>query len=87
MFIRQLGLELQHHYPNATHLLLIGIVILVHAPSDRGSPVVKQIIMQLAISSAEFEMFQEQRVILQSQGVEDVEIELCNVLVVIDQCR
>ena len=64
---------LQHHNTNTTHLLVVGEVLLVHAAGDRGRPVVVQVEVQLAVAGAELERFQEQGVVVESEGVEHVE--------------
>ena len=48
----------------------------IYTPGNRPCPVVVKIEIQLAIAGAEFELFEEERVIEEGKGVEDVEVEL-----------
>lgn len=64
----------QHAKPAS--LFLVRQIVLVHAASNRWRPPIVQIVMQLSITGAEFEVLQKERVVVQGQGIEDVELGL-----------
>lgn len=66
----------QKHNPNAPALILVGLVLSVDSPIDGLCAPVVQVMMQLAVASAEFELFEEERVVVEREGVEDVEFGL-----------
>jgi hypothetical protein len=57
-------------------LLLIGQVLLVNSTGNRGTAVVVQVKVKLSVTGAELELLKEERVVLQSEGVEDIELGL-----------
>lgn len=67
------ALPLQQHHPNATSHRLVGHVLAVDAALDRRRPPVVQVVMQLAVAGAELLTVEEQGVVVECQGVEDVE--------------
>lgn len=67
---------LQHNDTNTAHLLLIGKVLIVDTSRDRSRPIIVQIVVKLAITCTEFELLQEQRVVVQGQCVEYIEFSL-----------
>lgn len=64
----------RHDCSNPTQPLLIQLILLIHATSDGINPIVEEIIMQLAITGAELLLLEEQAIIHERQGVEDVEL-------------
>lgn len=68
--------SLQHNNTNAAHLLLVGLVLVVDSTRDRRCAVVVQIEVELAIAGTELELFKEQGVVVQGEGIEDVEFGL-----------
>lgn len=68
--------SLQHNNTNAAHLLLVGLVLVVDSTRDRCCAVVVQIEVELAIAGTELELFKEQGVVVQGEGIEDVEFGL-----------
>jgi hypothetical protein len=67
---------LQQDHANSTSLVLVWQVPLIHSACNRRRPPVVQIVMQLSVASTELEVVQEQWVVMQCQGVEDVEFGL-----------
>lgn len=67
---------LQHDHTNSAHLLLIGQVLVVDSTGNRGTAVVVQIKVKLSVTSAELKLLKEERVILQGESVEDIELGL-----------
>jgi hypothetical protein len=65
--------NLQHDNPNPIHLGLVNLVILIHAPAQLRRPPVEQIKVQFPVTGLEFLVLEEERVVEQGQGVEDVE--------------
>jgi hypothetical protein len=63
----------KHNNPNPIHLRLINLVVLIHTAAQLRRPPVEQIKVELAVTGLEFLVFEEERVIEQRQGVEDVE--------------
>jgi hypothetical protein len=57
-------------------MLLIRQILLINAARNRGSPVVVQVKVELTVTSSEFELLQEQRVVAEGEGVEDVKLSL-----------
>lgn len=70
---------LQHDKPNAPHLLLVRQVPLVDSSRYRRCAVVIQVVVKLAVTSSELELFEEQGVVEQSEGIENVEFGLFRV--------
>jgi len=68
---------LQHDDANTSHPLLVGLVLLVDSTGDRCAAVVVEVIVELAIAGAELELFEEQRVVVEGESVEDIEFGLC----------
>jgi hypothetical protein len=67
---------LQQDHANSTPLVLIWQVLLIHSACNWRRPPVVQIVMQLSVAGTELEGVQEQWVVMQGQGVEDVEFSL-----------
>jgi hypothetical protein len=67
---------LQQDHANSTSLVLVWQVPLIHSACNRRRPPVVQIVMQLSVASTKLEVIQEQWVVMQCQGVEDVEFGL-----------
>ena len=65
--------HLQHNNAHPIHLRLINLIILIHTTTQLRRPPVEQIKVELAITGLEFLVLEEQRVVEQRQGVEDVE--------------
>jgi hypothetical protein len=63
----------KHNNPDTIHLRLVDLVVLVNATAELGSPPVEQIKVELAVTGLEFLVLEEERVVQQRQGVEDVE--------------
>ena len=63
----------KHNNPDTIHLRLVNLVVLVDATAQLRRPPVEQIKVELAITGLEFLVLEEQRVVEQRQGVEDVE--------------
>jgi hypothetical protein len=72
---------LEHDDTNASHLGLVGEVLVVDSTRNRRSTVIVEVEMQLTITGAELEFLKEQRVVVRSKGVEDVETGLNQKLV------
>jgi hypothetical protein len=64
---------LEHNNPNTIHLRLINLVVLINATAQLGRPPVEQIKVQFSIAGLELLVLEEERVVQQRQGVEDVE--------------
>lgn len=64
------------YHTNSTALALVRQVSLVDAAADGWRPPIVEIVMQLPVSSPKFQLLQEEGVVLQGQGVEDVELGL-----------
>lgn len=71
-------MSLQKNHANAATLVLVRQVTLIHTTTDGRSPPVVEIVMQLPVTSTEFQGLEEERVILQCQSIEDVELCLWN---------
>ena len=69
-----------HHDTHPASLRSINVVLGVNTTRYRCSPIVVQVVVQLAISCSKFEGFQEQRVVQESKCIEDIEIELQDLL-------
>ena len=68
--------KLQHDNSNTAHLILIRQVLVIDTTRDRRCTVVVQVEMELAIAGAKLELFEEQRVVVQSKSIEDVKFGL-----------
>jgi len=66
-------IHLQHNNTNPIHLRLINLVILIDTTTQLRRPPVEEVEVQLAITGLELVVFEEERVVEQGQGVEDVE--------------
>lgn len=66
----------QQHHPNTPPPLLTRIrhIILIDPSADRLRAIVVEVVMQLSVSGAEFQILQEERVVVEGEGVEDVEV-------------
>lgn len=65
---------LQHDNTHPTHLCLVYSLPLINSTREQGRAPVEEVIMQCSIAGLEFLISQKQRVILQCERVEDVEI-------------
>jgi hypothetical protein len=63
----------QHNNPNPIHLRLINLVVFIHTAAQLRRPPVEKIKVQFPITGLEFLVFEEERVVEQGEGVEDVE--------------
>jgi len=72
--------RLKHDDTNTSHLGVIGEVLVVNSTHNRRSTVVVEVEVQLTIAGAELEILKEQRVVVRSEGVEDVETGLGEIL-------
>jgi hypothetical protein len=54
----------EKHDPNTASLALVWLILRIHPTINRLRPPVVQVMVQLAISRAELQLFQEQRVIV-----------------------
>lgn len=72
-FVFLTSTHLQHNNPNPIHLRLINLIILIHTATQLRRPPVKQVKVQLSITGLELVVFEEQGVVEEGQGVEDVE--------------
>lgn len=72
-FLRQF---LQQNNADATSLGLIWSVFTVDSSIDGFRSPVVQVVMKRSVSGTELQLFQEQRVIMEGQGIEDVEFGL-----------
>lgn len=68
--------HLQHDNANSSHSLLIRQILLVDSSRNRGGSVIVEVEMELTIACAEFELLEEQGVIVKCESVEDVEFRL-----------
>lgn len=66
-------IHLQHNNTNTIHLRLVNLVVLIHATAELRCPPVEKVEVQLAITRLELVVLEEQRVVEERQGVEDVE--------------
>lgn len=66
----------QHHDANPAHVLLVGPVVLRDAAPNGRRLVVEQVVVQVPVAAAEVVLVEDQRVVHERQGVEDVELEL-----------
>lgn len=67
---------LQHDHANASHLFLIRQVALIDSAGDRCRTVVVDVVVKLAVTSAELELLEEERVVVESESVENIEFGL-----------
>ena len=67
---------LKHNNTNTAHLRRIRQVLLIDSSLDRRRTVVIDVVVKLAITSTELELFKEERVVVESEGVENVEFGL-----------
>lgn len=65
--------HLQHNNTNTIHLGLVNLVVLIHATAELRRPPVEEVKVQLAITGLKLVVFEEERVVEERQGVEDVE--------------
>lgn len=75
-------MALQHNNTNSTHLVLIGQVLPIDTSRDRRRTVVVNIVVELTVTGAELELFKEEGVVVEGEGVEDVEFGL----VIVSSC-
>ena len=71
-----LSRPLEHHDTNTPHLRRIGQVLLIDSSLDRRRTVVIDVVVKLAITSTEFELLEEERVVVKGECVEDIEFGL-----------
>ena len=65
-----------HDYSYPSPFRSIDTVFRVDTTGHRRRAVVVEVVVQLTVTTAEFQLFQEERIVQESEGVEDVEIEL-----------
>lgn len=68
-----LRFNLQHHNSHATHLPSIDVVLLINPTWQQRRAPVEQVEMQFSITRLKLLLLQEQWIIQQREGVEDVE--------------
>ena len=68
--------RLKHHHPNTPPCRFICVVLRVDTSGNGRGPVVVEVKVQLAVTGAEFEGFEEDGVVEEGEGVEDVEVGL-----------
>lgn len=70
--------RLQQHHPDTLPSFLARIrhIILRDSTTHRLRPVVVEVIMEMSITSAEAQTLEEERVVVQGQRVEDIEVGL-----------
>ena len=56
--------------------MLIREILPVHTAGYESGAIIRHIIIQVAVSSAEFELFEEQRVVMEGQGIKYIEVGL-----------
>ena len=66
-------IHLQHNNTNPIHLRLIDLVVLIHATAELRCPPVEKIEVKLSVTRLELVVFEEERVVEERQGVENVE--------------
>ena len=69
------GLSKQHHSDTTSHFL-IRHILLVHSSTYWWRPPVVQVVVQLAVTGTKLQLLQKEGVVLQGEGVEDVEFGL-----------
>jgi hypothetical protein len=70
------AVQLKKNHAHSTSLSLVGKVFVVDSAGDRNSTVIVQVVVQLTVTSTEFQMFKEQRIVLKGESVEDVKASL-----------
>lgn len=68
-------LKSQHHKSNPT-TIRVNAILRIHTPRNGIRIIIIEVVVQLAVAAAELLLLQEQRVVHQRQGVEDVEFVL-----------
>lgn len=66
--------NLRHHQANATQMLLIQLILGIHTTANRVRPIIKQVVMQLSVAATKLLLLQEQAVVHERQGVEDIQL-------------
>lgn len=67
------------HKPHATQRVLVQVVIRIDTSAHWTSLVVEEVVVRHAIAGAEFLLLEEEGVVHERQGIEDVELgKLCN---------
>lgn len=64
---------LRQDQSDATKVILVQLVLLVHAASYGVGPIIEEVVVQLAVAGAKLLLLQEKPVVHEGQGVEDVE--------------
>lgn len=72
--IAKLPIRSKHNNTDTASPLFIDIVLHVDSSGNGLGAVVVDIVVQLAVSRSELLLFEEQWVVQQSQGVEDIEV-------------
>lgn len=67
---------LHENHTNAAAFALVGQVSLVDSAANGRRPPIVEVVVQLPVSSAKLQLLKEEGVVLQGQGVEDVEFGL-----------
>lgn len=65
--------NLQHNNTHTIHLRLINLIILINTTTQLRRPPVEEVEVQLSVTGLELVVFEEQRVVEESEGVEDME--------------
>jgi hypothetical protein len=69
-------IPLQHDQPNPTHVFRTRLVPRIDAAGDGRRAVVVEVVVQRTVAGAEFLFFEEERVVEECEGIEDVEASL-----------
>ena len=67
------SVALRHHQADAAEVLLVQLVALVDAAGDGVHAVVEEVVVQLAVAAAKLLLLEEEGVVHEGEGVEDVE--------------
>lgn len=74
IYIRQNVNSSRQDQSDTAQIAIIKLVLLVHASGYGVSPVVEEVIVQLAVTCAKLLLLQEEAVVHERQGVEDVKL-------------
>lgn len=72
---------LQENNTHTPTLLIIRKVLFVNTAGHGRGAIVEEVIMQLSVTSAELELLKEERVVVDSESVEHIEVSLHTMLV------
>lgn len=65
---------LRHNQTNTAQVILVKLVLTVNATCDGVYAVVEEVVVQLTVTTAKFLLLEEERIVHQSEGVEDVKL-------------